>query len=101
MVKIFWKFCGAYNKVHQKADIYTTAELNALKKMGHNESVCFLPIRLLQSKLVASQYKVRAIVSLLYTSVLNPSQDEGQKGPRTSFSPVTSINEGISPQNFL
>ena len=25
----------------------------------------------------------------------------GQKGPPTSFSPVTSTNVGISPQNFL
>ena len=27
--------------------------------------------------------------------------DGGQKGPRTSFSPVTSTNVGISAQNFL
>ena len=25
----------------------------------------------------------------------------GQKGPSTSFSPVTSTNVGISPKNFL
>ena len=37
----------------------------------------------------------------------NPIQDgggqwrAGQKGPPTSFSPVTSTNVGISPQNFL
>ena len=33
---------------------------------------------------------------------LNPIQDgEGQKAPPTSFSPVTSTNVRISPQNFL
>ena len=33
---------------------------------------------------------------------INPIQDgEGQKGPATSFSPVTSTNAGIIPQNFL
>ena len=33
---------------------------------------------------------------------LNPIQDgEGQKAPHTSFSPVTSTNLGIIPQNFL
>ena len=38
---------------------------------------------------------------------INPIQDGGrggggrQKGPPTSFSPVTSTNVGVSPQNFL
>ena len=36
---------------------------------------------------------------------INPIQDEGgggwQKGPPTSFSPVTSTNVGLSPKNFL
>ena len=33
----------------------------------------------------------------------NPIQDgsEAEKGPSTSFSPVTSASVGISPQNFL
>ena len=37
--------------------------------------------------------------------MFNPIQDGGggggQKGPPTSFSPVTSTNIGIRPQNFL
>ena len=35
---------------------------------------------------------------------INPIQDGGggrQKGPPTSFSPVTSTNVELSPQNFL
>ena len=33
---------------------------------------------------------------------LNPIQEgEGQKAPPTSFSPVTSTNVRISPENFL
>ena len=32
--------------------------------------------------------------------ILNPIQDGGE-GPPTSFSPVTSTNVGIRPQNFL
>ena len=32
---------------------------------------------------------------------INPIQDGGKKAPSTSFSPVTSTNVGISPQNFL
>ena len=35
---------------------------------------------------------------------INPVQDGGEggkKAPPTSFSPVTSTNVGISPQNFL
>ena len=32
---------------------------------------------------------------------LKSIQSGGQKGPSTSFSPVTSTNVGISPQNFL
>ena len=42
----------------------------------------------------ASQYKVRAIVSTLYTSVVNPIQFRMvEKRPPTSFPPVTSTNE--------
>ena len=33
--------------------------------------------------------------------MFNPTQDGGQKGPTTSFSPVTSTNVGIKPKNFL
>ena len=34
---------------------------------------------------------------------INPIQDWGgwQNGPPTSFSPVSSTNVGLSPQNFL
>ena len=34
---------------------------------------------------------------------INPIQDGkgGQRGPPTSFSPITSTNVGLSPQNFL
>ena len=50
----------------------------------------------------ASQYKVRAIVSMLYTSVVNPIQFRMvEKRPPTSFPPVTSTNEGINLQNSL
>ena len=39
---------------------------------------------------------------LLSNLGVNPIQDEGgQKGPPTSFSPVTSTNIGIRPQNVL
>ena len=36
-------------------------------------------------------------------TLFNPIQDGGgiKKTPPTSFSPVTSTNVGISPQNFL
>ena len=38
----------------------------------------------------------------IYTHLLNPIQDGGsKKAPATSFSPVTSTNVGISPQNSL
>ena len=33
--------------------------------------------------------------------LINPIQYGGQKGPPTSFSPVTSTKIGLSPQNFL
>ena len=37
----------------------------------------------------------------IYWSCFNPIQDGGAKGPSTSFSPITSTNVGISPQNVL
>ena len=37
----------------------------------------------------------------MFVYILNPIQDGGQKGPPTSFSPVTSTNVRISPQNFF
>ena len=38
----------------------------------------------------------------IYWSWFNPIQDGGgPKGPSTSFSPITSTNVGISPQNVL
>ena len=44
----------------------------------------------------------------LYFNTFNPIQDEGgggvgggQKVPPTSFSPVTSTNVGVRPQNFI
>ena len=42
-------------------------------------------------------------VPLFNVTLFNPIQDGGggQKGPPTCFSPVTSINVGISPENFL
>ena len=40
--------------------------------------------------------------TLLFIRKLNPIQDGGgQKDPPTSFSPVTSTNVGVGPQNFL
>ena len=42
---------------------------------------------------------------LVQSHILNPIQDggggAGQKGPPTSFFPVTSTNVGIDPYNFL
>ena len=44
---------------------------------------------------------------MLTKSFIKPIQDEegggggGQKGPPSSFSPITSTNVGIRPQNFL
>ena len=43
-------------------------------------------------------------VALRVVERFNPIQDEGsgaQKGPPTSFSPVTPTNVGITPQNSL
>ena len=42
-------------------------------------------------------------INALFSSGLNPIQDGGgrQKGPPTSFSPVTSTKVGFGPQNFL
>ena len=37
----------------------------------------------------------------MFEMLLNPIEDGGQKGPPTSFPPVTSTNVRISPQNFL
>ena len=41
------------------------------------------------------------LLHIFRTPFLNPIEDEGQKGPPTSFSPVTSTNVRIIPQNFL
>ena len=48
------------------------------------------------------------MVNGIFQKGLNPIQDGGvggggdcQKGPPTSFSPVSSTNVGISPQDFL
>ena len=41
------------------------------------------------------------ITTICKIEILNPIQNGGQKSPRTSFSPVTSTNVGIRPQNFL
>ena len=37
----------------------------------------------------------------MFNPIQDPGVGGGQKGPPTSFVPVTSINVGIVPQNFL
>ena len=45
-------------------------------------------------------HKIKNSITELFT--FNPIQDgEGQRGPHTSFSPVTSTNVGIRHPNFL
>ena len=59
---------------------------------------------LLQHLVTVAISKIKVILLML---IINPNQDGGgedlkrPKAPLTSFSPVTSTNVGISPQNFL
>ena len=47
-------------------------------------------------------YAIDHILHQIFNIYINPIQDGGgQRSPPTSFSPVTSTNVGISPQNFL
>ena len=67
-----------------------------IKKLGEHKSKLrtTYPIKIIKILRTAS-------LGLNFTGSFNPIQDGGQKGLPTSFSPVTSTNTGIRPQNFL
>ena len=80
-----------YIVIEKKIKIFRTKKIIWITKIEH------------AFKDFSSTYDVEILNFFKPELKLNPIQDGGggQKGPFTSFSPVTFTNVGIRPQNFL